>query len=121
MRPRVPRVPRPSLRQGRRGLLYLALLGGGLIWLYPFLWALGSSLKSTDGFFSGGLNPIPSEFHWSNYSEAWTQADFSRFFVNTVLFAMGTVIVTLLPPPWRATSWPAPTSPARRSGWAWSG
>lgn len=44
----------PRLRQGRRGLLYLALLGGGLVWLYPFLWALGSSLKSTDGFFSGG-------------------------------------------------------------------
>src|SRR3954463_12165657 len=92
--------PRPrrqlTLRRGRSGLLYLALSVGGLVWLYPFLWALGSSLKSTDGFFSGGLDPIPSEFHWSNYSEAWTQADFSRFFVNTVLFATGTVIVTLL-------------------------
>ncbi|MFE1251195.1 carbohydrate ABC transporter permease [Streptomyces sp. NPDC058741] len=85
-----------SLRAGRRGLLYLALLAGGVLWIYPFLWALGGSLKGTDDFFSGGLNPLPAQVHWSNYRDAWTGAEFSTFFLNTVFFATATVIVTLL-------------------------
>lgn len=85
-----------SLRAGRRGLLYPALLAGGVLWIYPFLWALGGSLKSTDDFFSGGLNPLPAHIHWSNYRDAWTGADFSTFFLNTLFFATATVIITLL-------------------------
>ena len=85
-----------SRRTAARLLTHVLLLGGGFLWMYPFLWALGSSLKSTDGFFNEGLSFIPHEFEWSNYLNAWNEASFGRYFVNTVFTAALTVLFTLL-------------------------
>src|SRR5579859_7935552 len=71
-------------QQAGRLLLYAALLIGGFFWVYPFLWALGSSFKSATGFFNEGLNIIPKEFQFSNYAQAWTEATFGAYFLNTV-------------------------------------
>jgi ABC-type glycerol-3-phosphate transport system permease component len=85
-----------AVRRGlRMGPTHLVLLVCGLVWLFPFLWALGSSFKSADGFFSQGLNPIPKELHPSNYSTAWNEASFGRYFINTVLISGGTVVLVL--------------------------
>jgi ABC-type glycerol-3-phosphate transport system permease component len=77
-------------------MTHLALLVGGLAWLYPLFWALGSSLKGDDDFFNRGLNPVPQQFLWSNYLTAWEEASFGRYFLNTVLITVGTVVVTLV-------------------------
>lgn len=77
-------------------MTHVALLAGGIAWLYPFWWVLGSSLKDTDGFFSGGLNPLPHQFLWSNYTQAWREASFGTYFVNTLLITLGTVALTLI-------------------------
>lgn len=79
-----------------RSLTHLVLLAGGLVWLFPFLWTLGSSFKSPDGFFAKGLNPLPDGVHASNYSSAWKEASFGSYFVNTVVVAAGAVLLTLL-------------------------
>jgi ABC-type glycerol-3-phosphate transport system permease component len=87
---------RRAARRGlRMGPTHVVLLVFGLIWLFPFLWTLGSSLKSADGFFSQGLNPIPKGIHASNYSQAWSEASFGKYFLNTVLISGGTVVLTL--------------------------
>ena len=85
-----------SRRTAARLLTHVLLLGGGFLWMYPFLWALGSSFKSTDGFFNEGLSFIPHEFEWSNYVNAWNEASFGRYFFNTVFTAALTVLFTLL-------------------------
>lgn len=77
-------------------LIHLALIAGGLIWVYPFLWTLGSSLKSPSGFFDEGLNVIPKEFEWSNYVNAWNEASFGQYFFNTVFISVCTVVLTLV-------------------------
>ncbi len=90
---------RQQLRLRARGLMILThiiLLGGGLVWMYPFLWTLGSSLKSSKGFFNEGLNVIPQEVQWSNYSNAWNEASFGQYFVNTLITTVLTVIFVLL-------------------------
>ena len=76
-------------------LLHAVLLVCGFFWVYPFLWALGSSLKSEAGFFNEGLSFIPKEFQWSNYADAWTGASFSQYFFNTVFITVLTVAFTL--------------------------
>jgi ABC-type glycerol-3-phosphate transport system permease component len=97
----------PSLRssasrkskQRRRFIMVLTnliLLAGGILWMYPFLWTLGSSFKSVDGFFNEGLNIIPREFEWSNYVNAWNEASFGQYFFNTVFVTILTVIFTTL-------------------------
>jgi len=80
----------------RRLPLHLVLFIGGLVWVYPFLWMLGSSLKSPDGFFNEGLNVIPKEFVWSNYPNAWNVASFGQYFLNTILVTAFTVALTLI-------------------------
>ncbi|TCO20541.1 raffinose/stachyose/melibiose transport system permease protein [Kribbella steppae] len=77
-------------------MTHVALLVSGLAWLYPLFWALGSSLKSDDEFFGRGLSPLPSQFLWSNYLDAWREASFGRYFMNTFLITLGTVLVTLV-------------------------
>lgn len=95
-----PRADRPHRRSKggetfRRLLTHLILLAGGLIWVYPFLWMLGSSFKSPLGFFAEGLSVIPKEFLWQNYVEAWNAASFGQYFLNTVIISVGTVFFTL--------------------------
>ncbi|MEU4293285.1 carbohydrate ABC transporter permease [Kribbella sp. NPDC026596] len=77
-------------------MTHVALLVSGLAWLYPLFWALGSSLKSDDDFFTDGLSPLPSHFLWSNYLNAWQEASFGRYFMNTILITLGTVVITLV-------------------------
>src|SRR5258705_4021910 len=83
-------------RRAVTAMTHAALLIGGLAWLYPLFWALGSSLKGNDDFFSSGLNPLPAHFIWSNYLQAWQEASFGQYFVNTLLITVGTVVVTLV-------------------------
>ena len=77
-------------------MTHLVLLVSGVAWMYPFLWTLGSSVKDTDEFFGRGLNPLPSKLLWSNYQQAWEQASFGTYFVNTLLITVTTCAATLL-------------------------
>ncbi|WP_410792166.1 carbohydrate ABC transporter permease [Kribbella sp. C-35] len=83
-------------RRAVTAMTHVALLVSGLAWLYPLFWALGSSLKSDDDFFTDGLNPMPSHFLWANYLNAWQEASFSRYFMNTILITLGMVVITLV-------------------------
>ncbi len=77
-------------------LLHAALLVGGFFWVYPFLWALAGSFRTETGFFNEGLSIIPKEFLLQNYSDAWTQASFGEYFLNTVFITVVTVVFTLI-------------------------
>lgn len=79
-------------------LLHLALLGTGLVYIFPFIWMLGTSLKTPGEFFSLGLRPIPKgEWQWSNFAEAWVTANFGQYFLNTLFLAVSvTALVVLL-------------------------
>jgi ABC-type glycerol-3-phosphate transport system permease component len=95
-RGRAPRRRTSARRIAGMSVTHLVLLVGGILWLFPLLWTLGSSLKSDNGFFAKGLNPLPDGLHVSNYSNAWQEASFGSYFLNTVVVSGGTVILTLL-------------------------
>lgn len=76
-------------------IIHVILIAGGLIWIYPFLWTLGSSLKSSAGFLNEGLSIFPKEWQWSNYVTAWNDASFAQYFINTVIVTLLTVAFTL--------------------------
>jgi ABC-type glycerol-3-phosphate transport system permease component len=80
----------------RRLPLHLALLGIGFLWVYPFLWALGSSLKTSASFIDQGLSLVPDQLNWTNYLDAWNGANFGTYFLNTLIITFFTVTVTLL-------------------------
>jgi ABC-type glycerol-3-phosphate transport system permease component len=86
---------RPRFR-ARWLLVHAVLLAAGFLWVYPFLWAVGSSLKSQAGFIDEGLSLIPRELDWQNYVDAWNGASFSTYFLNSVIITACTVAGTLL-------------------------
>lgn len=76
----------------RIALVSLGLTILCLIWIYPFLWMISTSLKTNMEMFAGtGL--IPQEFAWENYERAWVEANMGRYFINTLMVTIGSVII----------------------------
>ncbi|GAA4509408.1 MULTISPECIES: carbohydrate ABC transporter permease [Nonomuraea] len=83
-------------RGPRRLLLYLALLAGAVPTLLPFVWLVRSALMRDAQMFVAPPEWIPSPFQWSNFSEALTTQPFGRYFVNTLVIAVVSVVGTVL-------------------------
>jgi multiple sugar transport system permease protein len=75
-----------------RGLVHLLLMGGSLIFLFPLLWMVTTSLKPAGEIFSVPPTLIPSVFQWSNYVEAFQIVPFGRHYLNTVFVVSVCVI-----------------------------
>jgi raffinose/stachyose/melibiose transport system permease protein len=59
--------------------------------LFPLWWAFSSSLKTQQTVFND-LSLFPKDPQWSNYFYAWTKADFSGYFLNSLLYTVVVVI-----------------------------
>ncbi|MGN9845943.1 carbohydrate ABC transporter permease [Nonomuraea sp. H19] len=92
-------APAQKLRNPRRhgrALLYVALLAGAIPTLLPFVWLVRSALMQDSQMFVAPPQWIPSPFQWSNFSEALTTQPFGRYFVNTLVIAVISVLGTVL-------------------------
>ena len=69
--------------------LFLVLVSIGC--LFPLWWAFSSSLKTQETVFKD-LSFFPKDPQWSNYYYAWTKADFSGYFLNSLLYTVVVVI-----------------------------
>jgi multiple sugar transport system permease protein len=84
--------------KGRRGLLskvlFIALLiTFTVLFIYPFLWLLSASLKSTTEVFNNQLIPNPPR--WENYTELTTRAPVLNWAWNsTIVSILAAVTVT---------------------------
>jgi multiple sugar transport system permease protein len=81
----------------RSVLIHAALIGGGLLMLYPLLWMLSSSVKPTEIIFrEPGL--WPTQFAPGNYVEGWTALlhPFHRYILNSLIIVIGSVVGNLL-------------------------
>jgi ABC-type glycerol-3-phosphate transport system permease component len=68
---------------------YVILLFGTLFAIIPFFYMISASLMNVTE--ATGRAFLPHIIQWDNYSEAWKQADFSRYFFNSVIIALITV------------------------------
>jgi multiple sugar transport system permease protein len=71
--------------QPHRMFVYLLLVLGSLICLFPLYWLIRSSLMDIGSIFVFPPIWIPNPFEWGNYYEALTAVPFGRFFLNTLL------------------------------------
>jgi multiple sugar transport system permease protein len=84
MRARLPFSPR-----------HLALVPISAVMVLPLVWMLVTSVESLDQTRHFPPTLIPTAFHWDNYRDAWNQAPFGRFFVNSVIVT-GTAVLSNL-------------------------
>ena len=83
---------RSRLTLGRAG--FFLLLGVLLIWtLFPFYWAIVSSLKTGTDLFSAAL--LPPKPTLSNYRDAFTGQPFALAILNSVIVAGSVVLISL--------------------------
>ena len=93
----------PPLSRGRRiarrapwwgVVLLLTVLA--VVWIYPFVWMVSASLKSSLEVFTAGLKIVPQDFAWENYARAWSDAHFGRYMLNTVVLTVSTVVIVVV-------------------------
>ncbi len=94
-------VPRTGVRVRRpvgatlgHLLMYAILLVGTVIAVLPFYWMIAASLMT---YGETALRQWwPEVPQWANYVEAWTEAKFSKYFMNSVVITAVTVSGQLL-------------------------
>ncbi len=63
--------------------------------LFPLWWTFASSLKTQQTVFSD-LSLFPAHPHWENFYNAWTKADFGRYFLNSIVYTSTVVVFVIL-------------------------
>jgi multiple sugar transport system permease protein len=87
----------PSGPVGRRHYgTHLFLIVMAIVWLAPLLWTVYTSLRpkaSTDkyNYFS-----IGGTYNFNNYTTAWRQGGMGKYFINSLIITVPTVILTIL-------------------------
>lgn len=79
-----------------RVLIHVALVLIAIVWMYPFVWMITASFKTQNEFFGNGLSLIPKEPTFDNFIRAWTNANFSQYFLNTVIVTFCSVFIVLM-------------------------
>ena len=73
--------------------LFLAV--AAVFWLAPVAWTLYTSLRPYSETAERGYVSLPRSISFSNYTNAWTQADLPHYFLNSLIITLPAVIVTL--------------------------
>ena len=76
--------------------VYLLLLGGSVVMLIPLVWLVRSSFMGLSQIFIFPPEWLPDPWRWDNYPKALTTIPFARYFANTLLILVPTVVGTLL-------------------------
>ena len=63
--------------------------------LFPLIYILLSSVKEAKEIMAGGINFWPSKFTFDNYVNAWKSGNFSRYTINSIIYAIAVSIVNI--------------------------
>jgi multiple sugar transport system permease protein len=92
----------PTARERRRtGVrwprvrLHAFLIVAAVLWLAPVAWALYTSLRPYSETAAKGYVSLPDTITLANYTDAWTQGNIPRYFLNSLLVTVPAVVVTL--------------------------
>jgi len=80
----------------RSAALHLVLIVLGIVWIYPFVWMIFSSLKTNTEFIVSGFKLLPEHAQWDNYARAWKTGNFSAYFSNSVIITCTTVAIVVI-------------------------
>src|SRR5687768_14375225 len=70
------------------GVVHVLLVAGSLVFLFPLLWMLSTSLKPIQETMTSPPVFIPSTWQWQNYGDTVRYIPFFRYTVNTVTIAV---------------------------------
>ena len=83
-------------RLAKRIVGYLVLTAFALVFLYPFVLSLASTIKSRAEVAAHPVVPWPQEFTERAWSFVLLHSDFPRWLLNSVIVTVSTVILALV-------------------------
>ena len=78
------------------GICWALLLLLAALMVFPAIYIILGSFKSNAELLVGGTKIFPSEWRVDNYTEAWQQANFARYTLNSVFLAVGVMVLSLI-------------------------
>ncbi|MEG0502393.1 MAG: carbohydrate ABC transporter permease, partial [Cellulosilyticaceae bacterium] len=57
---------------------------------------ISASFKTQNDFFASGLSLIPKEIVFDNFIRAWNNANFSQYFLNSIVVTVSVVFIVLI-------------------------
>ena len=75
-------------------LVYLLLVFGALAMVFPFIWMLLCSFKTAYEIVQVPPRFFPSAFSFENFKKAFALAPFGKYFLNSVVVMLGSVLCT---------------------------
>jgi multiple sugar transport system permease protein len=90
-------VPRSAFRVPRSEIArHAILLAFGFLMAFPFIWMILTSFKPFEETLSSPPTLLPIQWRPENYAEAWRAANFPRFFLNSAVISIATVVGTVV-------------------------
>lgn len=77
-------------------IIYLILIICAVICVFPFLWMISTSFKSTAEAYSFPPTIFPKRWLFSNFTNGLQAADFGRFTLNTVFIVVINTVATVI-------------------------
>ena len=74
------------------GGIYIILLLGAVLIFFPFAWTISTSLKTEQQTLEYPPTWIPDPVQWENYPDALTARPFGRYYINTAIITVLSVI-----------------------------
>ncbi len=76
----------------RQVILYALAIGASIIFMLPFLWTIGTSLKPLNELYTYPPAFIPKDVRWTNYIDVFRIAPFGRFILNSTIVTVLAVV-----------------------------
>ena len=80
----------------RQTLIYIGLFLWMLVNLFPVYWMFTFSLKDNAEIFGENVVGLPKHWLWSNYTSALGVGHIGKYFFNSAVVAVSTIIITLI-------------------------
>lgn len=79
-----------------RLLIWIFMTVFAVIIVFPVLYVIFGSFKVNAELLVGGSNIFPKKWIFSNYVEAWKQANFATYTMNSIFLALGVMVVSVI-------------------------
>lgn len=81
---------------GLKVLIYVLLLAGAIVMMFPFVWMLSTSFKTLGAVAQMPPQLIPNPFSFDNYAEVWNKVEFGRYTFNSFFIVTFEMVGSLL-------------------------
>jgi multiple sugar transport system permease protein len=79
-----------------RAALHVFLVGVSILWLFPLLWGIYTSLRPYGDTAKLGYVSVGGTYNLDNFVNAWNQANLPHYYLNTLMITIPAMAIVLL-------------------------